>query len=168
MAFIEVSDFQGKFKIPQDEQNIIVTQSYIYRYVPIYGAKIFGAAMWQEIVADMGSGDSPADPILEAIFIPFQEDTYCGVSISTGAKNAIIGFIYFHRNCDQVQRPSQISGLSRPKAETAETSASIPVQAYDRYNESVETVRAIQAYARTKYNDYPDFKGEYFRMEYHF
>lgn len=179
MAILLTSDFVGKYRVSQDQYNTVITQSYIDKYVPYYLAKVFGATMSAELIADIDDGSAPTDPLLLAVFEPFTLDAtdpfccmyeYFGVCdkvvISNGVKEMLLGFIYWHIMADKRVTADPIGGTSRPQTEMSSVSMLPESQVYERYNEAVTTARSIQYKCRMNSEDYPDFNGTYISYNY--
>lgn len=177
MAFIEVSDFRGKYKVAEDQYTVVITTEYIGLYVNQYLARILGASMAQTLLTDMGNNRQPEDENLLVIFNPFTVDNpdyYCGchneskVSISTGLRNCVLGFVYWEIMKDKKITPSIATGTALAKGELS-TSGSVPAaQVYERYNESVKTCNSIQDYIRSHQDIeiYQSFNGERILLNY--
>jgi hypothetical protein len=161
MALLETSDFTGEHRISQEQNTITVLQGYINNYQPIYLAKLLGATLADAFVADVGGGTAPTDPLFLAIFDPFQKDGDCGgLHISNGIRFYLKGLIYWHFMKDKRIQANPVSGTSKANTENSSNSSTIESQVYDRWNESVKTMRAIQWYIEQNESDYPDYNGQ--------
>jgi len=179
MAILEASDFVGKYKVSKDRYSIEMIQPYIDKYVPYYLARVFGATMSTALIADIGSGSAPTDPDLLLVFNPFMEDAYypcfctynwygCeeNVVISNGVKEMLLGFIYFHILTDKKVQLNPVSGTSRASTENSDVPLFPEAQVLQRYNDAVDTARAIQYKCRANNNTYPDFNGSEMNYNY--
>lgn len=174
MALIEVSDFVGKYRVSKDQYNTIIVQQYIDKYVPIYLARVLGVTLSQLVLADLDGSGVPEDDDLKAIFLPFMVDIECyldyeldsRVAISSGVKEMLLGFIYWHIIADRKVSISPITGTTNLETENSKANVLPESQVYERYNIAVNTSRVIQYKCRTESNTYPTFNGEYIQYNY--
>lgn len=162
MAITQASDFTGKWQIATDQYSTNRIQPYIDKYEPIYLAKLLGAVLSDDLITDIGGGTSPTDPLLVLIFNPFTKDGSCGeLHISEGIKAFLRGAIYWHFMTDGKVSPNPVSGSSKPKTENSNTAVGM---AYinSRYNDAVDTAKAIQWFICENSADYPDYNGQEF------
>lgn len=169
MAIVTTSDFSGKYKVAQDQFNVVILQGYIDKYVNVYLAKLLGATLSDALIADIGGGSVPTDALFLAIFNPFTLDVNSrsciydldldNVVISAGIKEMLIGFIYWHYMSDQRVQANSISGTSTSSTEMSTVRGIPESQVYQRYNEAVTSARAIQYKCEVNANDYTDFNG---------
>jgi len=161
MALLDTSDFTGKHRISQEQSTITVLQGYITTYQPIYLAKLLGATLADLFITDVGAGTVPTDPLYLAIFNAFQIDGDCGdLKISNGIRYYLKGLIYWHFMTDKRIQANPVSGTSRANTENSSNSSAPESQVYDRWNESVDTMRSIQWYIERNLSDYPDYNGQ--------
>jgi len=160
MAILQTSDFTGEHRISQEQNTVTVLQGYINNYTPIYLAKLLGATLSDAFIADVGAGTAPTDPLFVAVFNSFQIDGECGdLHISNGIRYYLKGLIYWHFMVDKRVQANPVSGTS--KANTENSSNGMPEsQVYDRWNNSITTMRAIQWYIKKNESDYPDYNGQ--------
>jgi len=160
MAILQTSDFTGEHRISQEQNTVTVLQGYINNYTPIYLAKLLGATLSDAFIADVGAGTAPTDPLFVAIFNSFQIDGECGdLHISNGIQYYLKGLIYWHFMVDKRVQANPVSGTS--KANTENSSNGMPEsQVYDRWNNSVKTMRSIQWCIKQHKSDYPDYNGQ--------
>jgi hypothetical protein len=174
MAFIEASDFKGKYKLSQDQVNQTITTNVVAEMRDPLIRKIYGATMGNEIITYIDTAPAPpANPLLDAVINPFSEDLEhsCGCNEPTmiesiGLKNVLLGFIYYQRACDMKLQMQSVGGETRPKTENS-ISDMLPVaKMIQRYNDSVNSVRAIQAHILNNRSDYPNYNGQKFLLNY--
>jgi hypothetical protein len=125
------------------------------------------------------NGTSGDDPLIDAIIDPFTMDSnchYCGcggvcscnhVMISKGIKTMLLGFIYYEYSITEMVTQFGTGGAGRNKNEAATTDMIPPAQVYKRYNDAVDTARAIQSKVLENTDDYPTFKGQRFLYNYY-
>lgn len=167
MAFIEVSDFAGKWKVPQDQFTTVKVQKYIDLYYRPYFVRLLGVALAEIMITDIGLNRAPTDPDLAALAASFQIQSDCGeIYESIGLRETLLGFIYFEYMKDEKVQVSISSGSAKSAQEMA-TSGLIPeAQIYGRYNESVVSAKAIQWYAQENNTLYPTYMGRSFIYNY--
>ncbi len=154
---IETSDFVEKFKISED--SFTELESYIDRFEPKYLKELLGKELFDLFEADI-TNHLPGTPIYEIIF----EEIYPTVAIpdlkkSLGMKDMLLGFIYFQYMRD-LNYSATVSGAVKNVFENSEQVVNSGYGLYQRYNESVESYKAIQHYINTHSTDYPTFFGE--------
>ena len=161
MAILQTTDFTGKHRISQEQNTVTVLQGYINKYQPIYLAKLLGATLSDALLTDIGAGTDPTDPLFVAIFDPFQFDGDCGdLWISQGVVDYLKGLIYWHFMTDKRIQANPVSGTSNANTENSSNSNKPESQVYDRWNESITTMRSIQWYIEKNESDYPTYNGQ--------
>lgn len=161
MPALEVSDFTGKWQVATDQYTKLALQPYIDKYVPFYLAKLLGATLSNDLITDIGAGSSPTDPTLLLIWQSFQIDGTCGeIHISEGIKAYLLGLVYWHFMTDKRVNVNPVSGTSSAKTENSINRHIPEPQIYSRWNESVDTMKAIHWYICQNSSDYPDFNGQ--------
>lgn len=160
MAIVSTSDFSGKYQLPKDQYSVVAIQAYIDKYTPLYLARLLGAGLSTELIEDIGEGTEPTNPVFEAIFNPFMQDDECeGLIVSNGIKEMLIGFIYWHFLSDKKVNADSVSGTSSPMSENATVNKLPEAQVYSRYNDSIDTARAIQWKCKKESANYPNYNG---------
>lgn len=174
MAYIESSDFKGKYKLPQDASNMVINTNVVDQMRDGLIRRIYGATMGNAIIAYIDATLPPANPELDNVINPFSIDVtesqcYCGENSlleSIGLKNVLLGFIYYQRQCDLKLQTQSVGGEVRPKTENSSNDILPQAKLIERYNDSVNSVRAIQARIKQTIEDYPDYNGQNFLLNY--
>lgn len=167
MAFIESSDFAGKYKLSQDTANQTITTRVISEMRDGLIRKIFGATLGNEIIDYIDNPPGIPDPVLDAVINSFSIDSNCGKLLeSIGLKNVLLGFIYFQRACDMKLQMQSVGGETKPKTENTTVESNPSAKIIQRYNESVNSVRSIQEYVKENRSNYPDYNGQKFMLNY--
>ncbi len=174
MAFIESSDFAGKYKLAQDTANQAITTTVISQMRDGLIRRIFGATLGNDIIIYIDATTPPVNTEFDKVINPFQEDltnSCCfndGNSMieSIGLKNVLLGFIYFQRACDMKLQMQSVGGETRPKTENSTNDMLPESKLIQRYNDSVYSVWAIQRYICEHHEDYPDYNGQKFLLNY--
>lgn len=156
---ITTNDFgKGKWELATGMYEQSKIQQYIDLYTKQYIAEMLGVDLYNLFVADLIAG-IPQDQKYLNIYNAFIVDpSGCGVLISNGMIDMIKGFIYFEYLKDQINQV-WVSGNVQPIGENSKNVSTLSQQIYTRYNESVNTYRAIQTYICDNSNDYPDYNG---------
>jgi hypothetical protein len=163
---ITYSDFgKGRFELHHGIYSQVTLQNYIDRYELVYLAKLLGVKEFEKFKADLVGG-VPQSAIWVKVFEPFQEDYQdCDVIISEGMIDMIKGFIYFMYVKDLTNQMTP-NGSVRQLGENSENISTLNNMMYSRYNESVRTYRAIQAYICDNQRDYLDYNGQRLAFNY--
>jgi len=154
---INVSDFVGFYLLAKNTYAIDQIQEFIDEFERPALNDLLGAELSQILIDDSGSGE-PVDADLLKIFNPFDLDLNCGTYHSNGIKKYLAGIIYYNVVSMNRLKPSINGGLAKRKVESAEVVNYKP-EATARYNSSIDTSRAIQAYILENLDKYPTFKG---------
>jgi hypothetical protein len=173
MAFIEASDFKGKYKLAQDPSNQTITTNVIAEMRDTLIRKIYGAVMGDQVITYVDANFTPSNPLLDTVINPFALDleTYCcdkeeSMIESIGLKNVLLGFIYYQRACDMKLQMQSVGGEIRPKTENSTNDMLPEAKMIQRYNDSVKSIRSIQRFIRDNISDYPDYNGQKFLLNY--
>lgn len=167
MAFIEVSDFAGKWKVPQDQFTNVKVQKYIDLYMRWYMCRVLGVTLANDFINDVGGNRDPSDPDFISLSQMFYRQEDCGtIHRSIGMRNTIIGFIYFEYMKDEKIQVSISSGTTKSEQEMGQSGLVPEAQVYSRYNDSVDSAHAIQWYCEQNPSKYPDYKGQPFVYNY--
>jgi len=150
---VTVGDFIGKYESAVNDFTQAKILLYIQKYEKHYALKLLGVDLYNLWVVN------PLIPPFDAITNPFVFQSSCGtIHESIGIKDMLTGFIYFHLVNDI--RSQQTLGGSVSKAnENSMQNTSIQSGAWERFNSSVYTYEAIQAFICEHLTDYPTFKG---------
>lgn len=105
----------------------------------------------------------PENERFKNIFNPIRQDFEKKVVRNNGMKEMLMGFLYFHIQCELVIKKT----ISGAKTNTSEVSTDInPTRAdiYGRHNEGVDGARVIQWYICQNKTVYPEYNGQCFRI----
>lgn len=164
MSIVVNSDFIGKYELTLTQYNTDLIDSYIERYEKQYLIKLLGGSLYDLFIADI-TNHVPTTAKYLAIFNPLYVDLFCGTLVSNGIKEMLIGFIYYHYTLDAQQQQTSV-GVVAPKGENSDN-ISMNSIIQNRFNENVESFKAIQSYIQTNSNDYPTFNGSEIKLQYH-
>ena len=165
MAFIEAGDFVGEFKLPNDTFNQAITQNTINLLTNSTIKNILGVSLGNDVITYIGNNQTPSNTELNAIINPFQLDIDCGVLESKGLKYAVMGQIYFSRQNGLKVQQNNISGTSAPTVENGTNTQFVPSIVYEKVNNTVSTIHAIQNYCLMNSDVYPTYNGQRFYFE---
>jgi hypothetical protein len=155
MATILYTDFIGKFEQTVNQYTEDKLTAYIERYQTIYLIEMLGKELYDLYV----QGLIDEDPIYQFIENDFIEQSSCGEILnSRGIKDMLLGFIYFEYQRD-AKTQQTINSAVKMKGENSERAGNYNTNIFGRYNESIDTYKAIQQYCMDNYSDYPTFKG---------
>jgi len=168
MAFIEASDLAGFYKVPQDTNNTTISTRVIGEMRDPLIRRIFGAVLGNEIIVYIDTIPAPpANVELDFVINPFQVDLECGGMIeSIGLKKVLLGFIYYQRICDMKTQAESVGGEVRPSTENSSNDRLPASKLIQRYNDSVKSIYSIQEYICKHREDYHDFNGQEFLLNY--
>lgn len=155
---LTIADFSsGIYEIPVSTYTENDLQSYIDRYEKKYLAELLGIELYDLFIADLVAG-VPTSPIYEKIFNPILEVVNgCDIH-SEGMKVALKGLVYFHYVRDNITRIT-LAGAKRTTSDNSENIQALSANMGLRWNESVESYKAIQRYIYENLTDYPTFNG---------
>lgn len=168
MSIISVSDFTGYFhrlsqsEFKQDSQTTLITSS-----EGGYLAKILGKELADLFYADLDANNEPQTARFISIFNPFIEQYNKCIYESKGLKYALTGFIYYEFVANENIRSTDV-GLNKSSMENATSLSQYNLlrQAEIRYNDSIESVEAIQKYICENASTYPEYDGVKFKPYY--
>lgn len=164
MSIVVNSDFVGKFELSITQFNTDLIDSYIDRYEKIYLTKLLGVELYNLFIADLDVNNVPQTTKYETIYNALSVDVYNEVLFSYGMKDLILGVVYYNYTKDNVVKQTPI-GSVKSKAENSEVMFNNQWLT-NRYNESLESFKAIQHYILQNENDYPTFNGQVIKYEY--
>lgn len=155
---ITIVDFEkGLLKIPTSTYQENDLQAYIDRYEKKYLIDLLGINLYDLFISDL-IGGFPTSPEFLKIFLPITEEVNGCDIFSEGMKPTIAGLIYFHYVRDNITRLTT-GGAKRTTSDNSENIQALSANIGMRWNESVESYRAIQRYIYENLSDYPTFKG---------
>lgn len=159
---ISVQDFIGKYELHKGMFVQSKLQNYIDIYVPRYLKQLLGVDFYNQFVGDL-LNDVPQSPNFLDIFNPISEDlgysfyTEYGMQVSNsmilsdGMKEMLKGFVYFEYAKDLYNQMTPYGNV-KPVSENSEIVSTGFSLMYTRYNEAINSYRAIQRYVRYKNN----------------
>jgi hypothetical protein len=153
MITINNVDFKGKFELTLGEFTSQKLTDYIGRYQNEFTIELLGVELYDLYVANSGN---PEFVIIEDPLI-FQSN--CGkIYKSLGMKDMLLGFIYFMYGRD-LPTQQTVTGAVKQSNENSMPPSNVNALLWQRYNESVQSYEAIQAYIRENIDTYPTFRG---------
>lgn len=153
------SDFTGKFAIAQNDFSKL--DLFIDKYEKEYLIDLLGSALYNLFEADLDS-QTPKQPqslIYQDIYNPFHYDEGDCIIRSEGMREMLKGFLYFEFVREQKYKNTD-TGVFVHSNETTREVGFTELNIYGRYNESLRTYRAIQAFICKNNTDYPDYNGQ--------
>lgn len=153
MNFLSYTDFIGKFALHTGMYDQSKLTDYIVRYEKKYLVELFGVALYNEFMSDIDwTLKTPKSPNFISIFNEFQvEIGINSVVQSNGIKDMLKGFIYFEYAKDLTNQMTPF-GNAVQSSENSKIVTPLYSMFYNRYNESVRTLQAIQNYIRENWN----------------
>ena len=165
MAILTINDFSnGRYKIPVNPtQEIDLTDKITYvegYYLP----RLLGVELYNLFIADLAApvAGEPTDPRFVKIFNPFyyQESGDCEILVqSKGIKEMLKGMVYYLYTRDEVSRITTV-GIKKTDSENSQNVSAIKHDITSRWNQSIETYKAIQYYICNADDfEYDEFQG---------
>lgn len=155
--FVNEADFIDKFELSTGMYSNTKIQDYIDRYEEQYLIQLLGVELYNQFIADLDIDNIPQDVKFLKIFEPFNEQISFTLMMSRGMKDMLVGFIYFEYLKDLITKTTSV-GVTKPQEQNSKIITS-HTTIYGRYNESINTYKAIQEYILLSMNDYADFRG---------
>jgi hypothetical protein len=166
MGIVINSEFVGKYALNLNQYNIDKIDSYIEKYEKYYLSNMLGAELYALFIADLDVNNVPQITIYENIFNSFIRDYNSTVSTSNGIKEMLLGFIFYHITSDMVVNQTSIGGTKAKNENSTVMGKNASITT--RFNEAVDTYKAIQCYILDNSVDYPTFNGQPIKYEYFF
>lgn len=163
---VKTTDFTGFYAISQNKFDKDALQAYIDQYEKDYLQDLLGCELYDIFIADLDVNGVPQTVIYQTIYneLCVDESLYtctCDkVKRSSGIKQMLKGFIYYHYIRDQ-RLKNTISGTivnDNENSVQASTNELITL-IHRRYNDSINSYKAIQSYIDYNFSTYPDYKG---------
>lgn len=155
---IKNTDFVGTYEVPQTMNSKL--DSYIARYETLYLKKILGDALYTLFAADV-TNYVPVSAEYLAIYNALSVDYICDTYRSEGLKSVLLNMITWEFCKDFPKVNSQVGQVVNSNENSIMTDNT---RLYKVYNDGVESIQAIQIYIYQNSADYPDFKGEKFKL----
>ena len=152
------SDFVGKYELHTGIYVQSKLQNYIDIYEPMYLKHLFGIDLYNQFIGDL-LNNVPQSPNFLAVFNPLSQDlgysfyyqnNFNNVNtmiISEGIKEMLKGFIYFEYAKDLNNQMTPYGNV-KPISENSEVVNTLFSMMYTRYNEAINSYRAIQRFIR--------------------
>jgi len=159
---VEISDFTGKFKIATDQYTETDFEAFRdeRQFDMIY--EMLGAVLGAAFIADLNSSGVPVNAPYTTIFAPFVEDNNGELIRSEGIKKMVRNDLFVkwaRENGKDVNLP----GNSSSEQENSKPVLSVTWIVL-KYNQAIDTARAIQWYIGKNSADFPYYNGQ--EMEY--
>jgi hypothetical protein len=153
MITINNTDFTGKFELTIGEFTSQKLTDYIARYQNEFTIEMLGVELYDLYVANSAN---PEFVLLEdpLIFQSYNDKIYK----SLGMKDMLMGFIFFMYGRD-LPTQQTVTGAVKQSSENSMHSNNVSSLLWQRYNESVTSYDAIQAFILENSSDYPTFRG---------
>lgn len=150
-VFLQIEDFDnGRFKLALNEYNEADLQSYIDAVEENEILKLFGLTLGRLVYDNPTSYPELTDP--------FQEEINGCLVISLGVTEMLRRFVYFDYIRDQYTK-SVVGGVARNVNEQSSNLNTTSHDIFTRYNEGVDTWKAIQTKCFYDNVTYPTFNG---------
>lgn len=168
MSLVLNSDFTGKYALSLTQYNTSVLDAYIEKYTKRYLLKLLGAELYDLFIADLDASTPqvPQTAPYTTIFNEFHLNINGELVVSNGIVEMLKGFIYYEYSKDiaQVQTPI---GNVQPSGENGLTTG-VNMTLTTRYNEAVDTFKAIQEYIEYNIQDFATYNGVEAKYNYFF
>lgn len=168
MSLVLNSDFTGKYKLALTQYNTVDIDAYIAKYEKHYLLKLLGAELYDLFIADL-DGSTPQVPQTTpytTIFNEFHTEIYNELVVSNGIVEMLKGFIFYEYSKDIIQVQTPIGGV-KPSGENAQVLGANQ-SLTTRFNDSVETYKAIQEYICANNSDFSTYRGVEIKYNYMF
>ncbi len=157
MIVIQVSDFSGPFEVVRDSKNDESLQSFIDLWEKPTIYRLLGQTLGDLFIADLSSGVPQTDrfkSIFNAFLLPNHHE-------SKGMKPLLLACISYQRDCKRQIKDSQ-SGYQQASTENSSIISSRGAMRFgeSKFNEYVNTAKAIQYKCQCEGETYPEFLGD--------
>lgn len=153
---VNTIDFTGRYELALNPLLTSKLDAYIDEFEKSFIYKILGTELGGLFINDLGFGGVPENPdylvLYEELFFDCCDCQYH----SKGIKTTLLGLIYFHVILEGRLSASPLNGANQIQVTGGESTNIAEI--YNRYNSSVDSIRAIQAYCLNNSEKYP-FKG---------
>ena len=148
-------DFSGKFELAKSNDDLI--DEYIAEYEERTLIELLGKELFDLFKAEV-TDQVVAAGIYKTIYDPFVLQVNGYTVTSQGMKKMLLGLLYFQYVRDNRVKQT-MNGAVEQQTEVAVNSDNTFL--YLRYNDGVDTYKAIQQYILSKLDVYPTFLGLY-------
>ena len=153
MAFVVIGDFTGKFEIHTQGTTSVKLADYIDRYEESYLLDLLGVELYDLFMVD------PEIAPYSTLVAPLKfQNSFGEIFNSKGIVDMLLGFIYFEFQRDMKVQQT-VNSAVKIKSNVSDRAGILDMNLYGRYNESIETFKAIQQYIITNPTDYETFQG---------
>lgn len=150
---ISNTDFIGRWKIAQSGETTKDLNEFISKYEQFYLVQLLGKELFDLFAADLIDKVPQTQRFID-IFEEFYRDEESCVYHSQGMKAMVLGFVYFHYvRAQRIANTTQGNVISM--VETSENHSSFS-GLVSRFNESVDTLNAIQWFIQDNESDYSE------------
>ena len=160
MILLTTADFAGYNYLNTTTATLTRLQAYIDRYEKQYICELLGVELGELFIADLANASQ--DVRFVAIQDAFYEQTTGGtIYISKGMVDFLLCAVAYHYIKD-TQYSHTTSGVAKMLTEAQKDQSGENAYRYAerRFNESLDTVDAIQWFCKTEAaTDYPEYKG---------
>lgn len=156
------SDFsKGRFELHSGKYTQDEINDYIDTYERKYLVRLLGADLYNLFKADLVDGVPVAQNFVK-LFEPFEYDLHCSSDtiISDGLIEMLKGLIYWQYLKDKMNQVTT-AGVVKPQGENSTPGDAMNSIYSNRYNQAVNTYKAIQRYIIDNCSEYPTFNGKH-------
>ena len=158
MSVTTPSDYVGKQELAISTGNSI--QLYIDRYEKKYLIRLFGCDLYNSYVLDPNAARFLF--LLNELCI---QDDCSEILTSNGLKDMLLGFVYYEYTPDNKIK-NTVSGAIVDFNENSRETTGVEADIESRYNESIDSYRAMQYLMKNDPITYPEYNGV--QLEYSF
>lgn len=151
---VEISDFTGTYAIPIDQFTSDEFEAVrdAHQFDMIY--LLMGGELGDLFIADLDSNGVPQTARFEALYDPFTEDYNGTVIKSLGIKEMVKAYLYMLFSRDNNVSLTITANVKKNGENSSTTSNSLFI--VRKYNQAVDTAKAIQWYICQNSDDYPE------------
>jgi hypothetical protein len=160
-----VTDFKGLYNLSRNKFTKEDLEDDILRYEPLYLCYLLGKELADLYLADLVNGVPQTQRFIDIHnTLCLNEDTcFCAGHShldSLGIKEYLLGVVYYYHVVTYQNRHT-MSGMVQNSSEISSNSANSDLysQAEMRYNRSIKSSKAVQAYVLKNKDIYPEYKG---------
>jgi hypothetical protein len=154
---VNTTDFTGRYELALNPLLTTKLDAYITEFEKSFIYKVLGTELGALFIADLGVGGLPVSPEYLTLYNELFFD-YCKTQYqSKGLKPTLLGLIYFHVITEGRLSTSPLNGANQPQVTGGEVNSR--TELYNRYNTSVDSIKAIHIYCLDNSATYPTFNG---------
>lgn len=155
MALITVDDFVNKFELTLTDFNTASLTNYIDRYETVTLVELFGKELYDLWVAGIAATDTIYEFLRDPFIVQLDNDDILN---SRGVNDILLGVVYFYWSRDIMTQRSSNGSVSK-KGENSENVSQLKANVQSRYDEAIQSYKAIQCYIMENDDVYPTFNG---------